>query len=131
MFSNPSAYAEIWRHSTAKEIARRPYQRHHPRKDSASRLPTRVGLDDEHIRSLLVSVARSFPIGAVMLLETGGEAKFQIRPVEGIALDAGVNAERLILDGQQRLTSLTQVLALQKPVDTTDDKNGKSSASIH
>ncbi len=78
--------------------------------------------DDEHIRSLLVSVARSFPIGAVMLLETGGEAKFQIRPVEGIALDASVNAERLILDGQQRLTSLTQVLALQKPVDTTDDK---------
>jgi uncharacterized protein with ParB-like and HNH nuclease domain len=78
--------------------------------------------DDEHIRSLLVSVARSFPIGAVMLLETGGEAKFQIRPVEGIALDASVTAERLILDGQQRLTSLTQVLALQKPVDTTDDK---------
>lgn len=28
--------------------------------------------DDEHIRSLLVSIARSFPIGAVMLLETGG-----------------------------------------------------------
>ena len=24
--------------------------------------------DDEHIRSLLVSIARSFPIGAVMLL---------------------------------------------------------------
>jgi uncharacterized protein with ParB-like and HNH nuclease domain len=62
--------------------------------------------DDEHIRSLLVSVARSFPIGAVMLLETGGEAKFQIRPVEGITLDPSVNAERLILDGQQRLTSL-------------------------
>lgn len=30
--------------------------------------------DDEHIRSLLISIARSFPIGAVMLLETGGEA---------------------------------------------------------
>ena len=29
--------------------------------------------DDEHIRSLLVSIARSFPIGAVMLLESGGE----------------------------------------------------------
>lgn len=27
--------------------------------------------DDEHVRSLLVSVARSFPVGAVMLLETG------------------------------------------------------------
>ena len=28
--------------------------------------------DDEHIRSLLVSIARSFPIGAVMLLVLGG-----------------------------------------------------------
>jgi uncharacterized protein with ParB-like and HNH nuclease domain len=40
--------------------------------------------DDSHIRSLLVSIARSFPIGSIMLLETGGEARFQIRPVEGI-----------------------------------------------
>src|SRR4249919_1408969 len=56
--------------------------------------------DDEHIRSLLVSIARSFPIGAVMLLETGGEAKFQMRPVEGVE-DPPNKAERLILDGQQ------------------------------
>lgn len=80
--------------------------------------------DDEHIRSLLVSIARSFPIGAVMLLETGGEAKFQVRPVEGVELggDTGSQAEQLILDGQQRLTSLTQVLKLKKPVATRDEK---------
>ena len=35
--------------------------------------------DDEHIQSLLVSIARSFPIGAVMLLETGGETRFEVR----------------------------------------------------
>ena len=60
--------------------------------------------DDGHIRSLLVSIARSFPIGAVMLLETGGEAKFQVRPVEGVDLprDSAGLAEQLILDGQQR-----------------------------
>lgn len=40
--------------------------------------------DDQHIRSLLVSIARSFPFGAVMLLETGDEAKFQVRSEEGI-----------------------------------------------
>ncbi len=40
--------------------------------------------DDAHIRSLLVSIARSFPIGSVMLLETGGTARFQIRLVEGV-----------------------------------------------
>ena len=34
--------------------------------------------DDEHIRSLLVSIARAFPIGAIMLLESGGEARFKV-----------------------------------------------------
>ncbi|MFP2909283.1 DUF262 domain-containing protein [Pyxidicoccus sp. 3LFB2] len=78
--------------------------------------------DDEHIRSLLVSIARSFPIGAVMLLETGGEARFQVRPVERVNLPKGAKAEQLILDGQQRLTSLTQVLQLSGPVSTRDEK---------
>lgn len=78
--------------------------------------------DDAHIRSLLVSIARSFPIGSVMLLETGGGARFQIRPVEGVNLPAGSPAERLILDGQQRLTSLAQVLKLTAPVRTKDDQ---------
>src|ERR1700675_75249 len=78
--------------------------------------------DDEHIRSLMLSIARSFPIGAVMLLETGGEARFQERPLEGVVSANGVKPERLILDGQQRLTSLTQVLRLTTPVATQDDK---------
>lgn len=78
--------------------------------------------DDEHIRSLLVSIARSFPIGAVMLLETGGEARFQVRLVEGVSLPVSKAAERLILDGQQRLTSLTQVLKLSAAVTTRDEK---------
>ena len=78
--------------------------------------------DDEHIQSLLVSIARSFPIGAVMLLETGGESRFQVRPVEGVELPANTNPEELILDGQQRLTSLTQVLRLDNPVATRDEK---------
>lgn len=79
--------------------------------------------DDEHVRSLLVSIARSFPVGAVMLLETGGEVRFQVRPVENITLLDKVEPEKLILDGQQRLTSLTQVLALDTPVKTFNDKN--------
>lgn len=79
--------------------------------------------DDQHIRSLLVSVARSFPVGAVMLLETGGEAKFQVRPVEGVTLPPGTaDAELLILDGQQRLTTLTQVLSLKSTVKTRTEK---------
>lgn len=79
--------------------------------------------DDEHVRSLLISVARSFPVGAVMLLETGGDIRFQVRPIENLAFSGAIpEPERLILDGQQRLTSLTQVLALDAPVKTFNDK---------
>ncbi|WP_186052473.1 GmrSD restriction endonuclease domain-containing protein [Burkholderia gladioli] len=79
--------------------------------------------DDSHVRSLLVSIARSFPVGAVMLLETGGETRFQIRPVEGVKLPGDASkAELLILDGQQRLTTLTQVLSIDGPVATRNEK---------
>jgi hypothetical protein len=79
--------------------------------------------DDIHVRSLLVSIARAFPVGAVMLLETGGNVRFQVRPVEGVTFNSAIpDPEKLILDGQQRLTSLTQVLALNTPVRTFDEK---------
>lgn len=80
--------------------------------------------DDDHIRDLLVSIARSFPIGAVMLLEAGGEVRFQTRPIEGLEgkIPLGQQPEKLILDGQQRLTTLTQTLALEEPVNTRTAK---------
>jgi hypothetical protein len=79
--------------------------------------------DDQHIRSLMVSIARAFPIGSVMLLETGGKARFQIRLVEGVTgVAPDTPAERLILDGQQRLTSLYQVLKLKTPVKTKENR---------
>lgn len=78
--------------------------------------------DDEHVRSLLVSLGRSFPVGAVMLLETGGSVRFQMRPVENVPLEGLEAPEKLILDGQQRLTTLTQVLKLSGPVKTTTEK---------
>jgi hypothetical protein len=78
--------------------------------------------DDEHVRSLLISVARSFPVGAVMLLETGGATRFQVRPVENVPLAEPPEPELLILDGQQRLTTLTQVLSLKGSVKTSDEK---------
>lgn len=83
--------------------------------------------DDDHIRDLLVSIARSFPIGAVMLLENGGEVRFETRPVEGLEkqIPKDQKPEKLILDGQQRLTTLTQALALEEPVKTTTSKHKK------
>ncbi|MFC7540717.1 DUF262 domain-containing protein [Siccirubricoccus deserti] len=79
--------------------------------------------DDEHIRSVATSISRSFPIGAVMTLMTGGEVRFQPRLVEGVGLDGPPpTPERLILDGQQRLTSLFQALTLDRAIRTRDDK---------
>jgi hypothetical protein len=79
--------------------------------------------DDEHIRSLIASVSLSYPIGVVMLLETGGEGvRFKPRPVEGVSLPVPVPPQKLILDGQQRLTSLYMVLRCGTPVPTRTAK---------
>ena len=55
-----------------------------------------------------------------MLLEAGGEVRFQTRPVEGLEnrVPRDQVPEKLILDGQQRLTTLTQALSLDGPVHT-------------
>lgn len=80
--------------------------------------------DDNHVQSLLISIARSFPVGAVMMLETGGEVRFQTRPIENVEFPGAIpKPETLILDGQQRLTSLTQVLKLDRPVKTFTEKD--------
>ena len=39
--------------------------------------------DDEGLRSLIASISRSFPVGAVMTLQTGGEVRFKPRTIEG------------------------------------------------
>lgn len=77
--------------------------------------------DDAHIRDLIASVSVGFPIGAVMLMETGGEVQFKARAVEG-ADATETEPERLILDGQQRLTSLFQSLRSGKVVRTRDER---------
>lgn len=40
--------------------------------------------DEDRVKGLIASVSRSFPIGALMALETGGEVDFKPRPVEGV-----------------------------------------------
>jgi hypothetical protein len=78
--------------------------------------------DDSHIRSLIASITRSFPIGSVMLLETGGDGiRFKPRVVQG-APEGGVEPKLLILDGQQRMTSLYLALRSGKPVPTQTEQ---------
>ncbi|HHX95723.1 MAG TPA: DUF262 domain-containing protein [Clostridia bacterium] len=79
--------------------------------------------DDNRIKGILASVAKSFPIGAVMLLETGNEnVKFKTKPVEGVKLDQEVRPDLLILDGQQRITSLYQTIVNNEIVTTKNEK---------
>jgi len=79
--------------------------------------------DDDHIASLIASISLSYPIGAVMLLQTGGDGvQFQPRPIQGVQLLNGIKPEYLILDGQQRMTSLYLAMGSGQPVPTTTNK---------
>src|SRR5690554_1113194 len=79
--------------------------------------------DDNRIKGILASVAKSFPIGAVMLLETGNNSiRFKTKVVEGAPESNGVKPELLILDRQQRLTSLYQAIISNKIVKTRNAK---------
>lgn len=83
--------------------------------------------DDERIAALLATIARDHPLGVVMTLETGGSGglRFKPRPLAGAETVAPVAPEELLMDGQQRLTSLFQALASGKPVDTMDARRKK------
>ncbi|OOC54275.1 MULTISPECIES: GmrSD restriction endonuclease domain-containing protein [Nocardiopsis] len=78
------------------------------------------------IASLLASISQGYPVGTLMFLGAGGETRFRQRPVEGVS-EAEKKAESLILDGQQRMTSLYQALCLDEPVRTTDERKRKVS----
>lgn len=82
--------------------------------------------DEDRIKSLIASVSRAFPVGALMSLDTGGPVNFKPRPVEGAPPDASkVIPQSLLLDGQQRMTSLYQVTLRGKVVETVTPKKKK------
>ena len=79
--------------------------------------------NDDHIASLISSISLSYPIGAVMLLQTGGDGvQFQPRPIQGVQIPHDTKPEYLILDGQQRMTSLYLAISSDQPVPTTTNK---------
>lgn len=77
--------------------------------------------DDMHIKSLIASLSLSYPIGAVMFLEAGG-VPFKPRLFEGVSLQPAPNPKMLVLDGQQRLTSMYLSLRSGLPVKTRTEK---------
>src|SRR5271157_3870185 len=82
--------------------------------------------DEDRIKSLIASVSRAFPIGALMSLDTGGPVNFKPRPVEGAPTEAKqVHPQSLLLDGQQRMTSLYHVNLRGQVVETVTPKKKK------
>lgn len=54
---------------------------------------------DHNIIGLLASISRGYPVGTLMLLQTGGDVRFKCRPVEGATPLPGTEPDTLILDG--------------------------------
>lgn len=81
--------------------------------------------EEDRIMSLIASISRAFPIGALMTLASkpGGGVVFARRPIEGAPHDANaVTPEQLLLDGQQRMTSLYHACVRQAVVQTITPK---------
>ncbi len=79
--------------------------------------------DEDRIKSLIASISRAFPVGALMTLDTGGDINFKPRPIEGAPVAAKeCKPMSLLLDGQQRMTSLYQVTMRGKVVETVTTK---------
>jgi hypothetical protein len=79
--------------------------------------------DDERIRSLLVTITLSHPLGVIMLLQTGNDqVRFKPKPLAGTPVAQDLTPDHLLLDGQQRLTSLYQALTGNGVVATKDTR---------
>lgn len=80
--------------------------------------------EEERIMSLIASVSQGFPMGALMSLkakiDTG--VAFAYRPIEGAPVAVLTKPEQLLLDGQQRMTSLYQSCMRRQVVSTITAK---------
>lgn len=80
--------------------------------------------EEERIMSLIASVSRGFPMGALMSLKSKIDTGvvFAYRPIEGAPVAAQTKPEQLLLDGQQRMTSLFQSCMRRQVVSTITAK---------
>lgn len=78
--------------------------------------------DDNRIRGIIASLSQGYPMGAIMRLQYGNpDIKFKYRTIKGVGL-RDLAPDFLVLDGQQRLTSIYQATYSKKPVATKTDK---------
>ena len=81
--------------------------------------------DDNRIKALILSVIHNYPVGAAMFLSYENESvRFKHKPIEGSPdQNKDVAPDELILDGQQRLTSL--YMGVDIPDEQMDDFGDK------
>ncbi len=73
--------------------------------------------EEEKIIDFLADVSLGFPIGSLLLSQQGEKYIFKVRPIEGVEIKKeGAQPKYLILDGQQRLTTLYMALYSKNPV---------------
>lgn len=78
--------------------------------------------DDNRIRGIIASLSQGYPMGAIMRLQYGNpDIQFKYRTITGVK-GVSVKPEHLILDGQQRLTSIYQATSSKEPVSTKTEK---------
>jgi hypothetical protein len=106
--TNPVSLEELLRHCSTGRIQLPDFQRSWV-------------WDEERIKGLIASISQAFPVGALMTLEmkAGAADTFARRPVQGApTLAAEQIPDQLLLDGQQRMTSLYQTCMRREVVVT-------------
>lgn len=106
--TNPVSLEELLRHCASGKIQLPDFQRSWV-------------WDEERIKGLIASISQAFPVGALMTLEVkqGAADTFARRPIQGADSAVGNSApEQLLLDGQQRMTSLYQTCLRREVVRT-------------
>lgn len=80
--------------------------------------------EDNRIRALIASISNAYPIGAAMFLDaTGNNVHFKSRLFEGVDQKySSAVPKTLVLDGQQRMTSIYRSMYSKSAVKTVDSK---------
>ena len=80
--------------------------------------------EDNRIRALIASISNTYPVGAAMFLDaTGSNVHFKSRLFEGVdSSRSSVTPKTLVLDGQQRTTSIYRSMFCKSAVNTMDIK---------
>lgn len=88
--------------------------------------------EDSRICALIASISNSYPVGALMFMQYGGSsARFKHRIFEGAPQSAETaTPDSLVLDGQQRLTSIYGTMFCKDAV-TTKDSKGKEIRRVY